>query len=152
MQPLIIPARVGLGRVLLSTNRAPEALPVMKSAVAMSLDRLGAEHWRTAEAQLVLAECYIARGDAAAAEDPLRKGSTVLSKQRKSHPALAIEAEKVNAALVRTTKPRKAATSGVPWHAMYYQGNYARLQRVKAKWDPRNVFRHALSVRLPGEH
>jgi len=39
--------------------------------------------------------------------------------------------------------------SGTPWHAMYYQNNYARLQRVKAQWDPRNVFRHALSVRPP---
>jgi aclacinomycin oxidase len=38
-------------------------------------------------------------------------------------------------------------TSGVPWYTLYYQGNYPRLQRVKAKWDPRNVFRHTLSVR-----
>ncbi len=37
--------------------------------------------------------------------------------------------------------------SGVPWHAIYYQGNYPRLQQVKARWDPRNVFQHALSVR-----
>jgi aclacinomycin oxidase len=40
-------------------------------------------------------------------------------------------------------------TSGVPWHTLYYQGNYPRLQRIKAQWDPRNVFRHALSVRVP---
>jgi aclacinomycin oxidase len=40
-------------------------------------------------------------------------------------------------------------TSGVPWHALYYQANYPRLQQVKARWDPRDVFRHALSVRLP---
>ncbi|KOV82417.1 FAD-binding oxidoreductase [Nocardia sp. NRRL S-836] len=40
-------------------------------------------------------------------------------------------------------------TSGVPWHALYYKGNYARLQQVKARWDPRDVFNHALSVRLP---
>jgi aclacinomycin oxidase len=40
-------------------------------------------------------------------------------------------------------------TSGVPWSAIYYQDNYARLQWVKARWDPRNVFHHALSVRLP---
>ncbi len=39
--------------------------------------------------------------------------------------------------------------SGVPWTTLYYQGNVARLQRVKARWDPRNVFRHALSIPLP---
>ncbi|MFC4011286.1 FAD-binding oxidoreductase [Nonomuraea purpurea] len=41
-------------------------------------------------------------------------------------------------------------TSDVPWSTIYYGANYARLQRVKARWDPRDVFHHALSVRLPG--
>jgi aclacinomycin oxidase len=39
-------------------------------------------------------------------------------------------------------------TSGAPWSTLYFQDNYARLQRIKARWDPRNVFRHALSVRV----
>lgn len=38
-------------------------------------------------------------------------------------------------------------TSGVPWHTLYYKANYPRLQRVKARWDPRDVFHHALSVK-----
>ncbi|GAA2248378.1 FAD-linked oxidase [Streptomyces ruber] len=42
-------------------------------------------------------------------------------------------------------------TSGVPWHRLYFRDNYAPLQRVKERWDPGNVFRHALSVRLPGD-
>ncbi|HEX7077210.1 MAG TPA: FAD-binding oxidoreductase [Candidatus Eisenbacteria bacterium] len=37
-------------------------------------------------------------------------------------------------------------TSGVPWHALYYRENYPRLQRVKARWDPGDVFRHPLSI------
>jgi len=38
-------------------------------------------------------------------------------------------------------------TSGVPWSTIYYKDNYARLQRIKTRWDPRDVFRHSLSVR-----
>ncbi|WP_447002181.1 FAD-binding oxidoreductase [Saccharothrix isguenensis] len=40
-------------------------------------------------------------------------------------------------------------TSGVPWHQLYYKDNYPRLQRVKATWDPLNVFRHRQSIPLP---
>ncbi|MFC5720785.1 FAD-binding oxidoreductase [Streptomyces gamaensis] len=40
-------------------------------------------------------------------------------------------------------------TSGVPWHTLYYKDNYPRLQQVKARWDPRDVFRHALAVEQP---
>jgi aclacinomycin oxidase len=36
--------------------------------------------------------------------------------------------------------------SGVPWHTLYYKDNYPRLQKIKARWDPRNVSRHALSI------
>lgn len=38
-------------------------------------------------------------------------------------------------------------TSGTPWSTIYYQNNYPRLQRVKARWDPRNIFYHGLSIR-----
>ena len=38
-------------------------------------------------------------------------------------------------------------TSGVPWHTLYFRDGYPRLQRIKARWDPRDVFRHPLSIR-----
>lgn len=41
-------------------------------------------------------------------------------------------------------------TSGIPWHTLYYKDNYGKLQQVKARWDPRDVFRHSMSIRLPG--
>ncbi|MFJ1869745.1 FAD-binding oxidoreductase [Streptomyces sp. NPDC088097] len=40
--------------------------------------------------------------------------------------------------------------STVPWHQLYYKGNYPRLQEAKKKYDPRDFFRHTQSVRLPG--
>ncbi|MFB8173458.1 FAD-binding oxidoreductase [Kitasatospora purpeofusca] len=40
-------------------------------------------------------------------------------------------------------------TSGTPWHTLYYKANYPRLQQIKARWDPRGVFRHALAIEPP---
>jgi aclacinomycin oxidase len=36
--------------------------------------------------------------------------------------------------------------TGVPWYRIIWKDNYPRLQRVKNAYDPRNVFRHALSL------
>ncbi len=37
----------------------------------------------------------------------------------------------------------------VNWQYLYYKDNYARLQRVKARWDPLNIFNHQQSIQLP---
>lgn len=33
-----------------------------------------------------------------------------------------------------------------PWAELYYKDNYPRLQRVKARWDPNNIFHHRQSI------
>ncbi|WP_433796186.1 FAD-binding protein [Actinoplanes sp. CA-252034] len=38
-------------------------------------------------------------------------------------------------------------TSGTAWHDLYFGSAYPRLQQIKAKWDPRDAFTHALAVR-----
>jgi hypothetical protein len=40
--------------------------------------------------------------------------------------------------------------SSVAWHTLYYNDNYPRLQQVKSKWDPLNIFHHALSIQAAG--
>jgi len=32
------------------------------------------------------------------------------------------------------------------WQTLYYKNNYARLQAVKDRWDPRNIFNHRQSI------
>jgi hypothetical protein len=39
--------------------------------------------------------------------------------------------------------------SGIPWYTLYYKENYPLLQRIKAAYDPHDVFRHAQSVTAP---
>jgi eukaryotic-like serine/threonine-protein kinase len=97
----IIPARVGLGRVLVHTHRAPEALPILQSALAMSRALHGADHWRTGEAELVLAECMIAVGDRSGAREQLRAGREALIKQQRAHPLLVAEANATAESLSR---------------------------------------------------
>ncbi|MET8307043.1 BBE domain-containing protein [Micromonospora sp. NPDC005173] len=47
----------------------------------------------------------------------------------------------------RHQRPRAAESRS--WTDLYYGPNYPRLQQVKARWDPRNVFQHELSVQPP---
>jgi hypothetical protein len=36
--------------------------------------------------------------------------------------------------------------SGVAWPQLYYQGNLPRLRAIKTRYDPKNLFRHRMSI------
>lgn len=46
------------------------------------------------------------------------------------------------------TRDDEQNTSGVPFSTLYWKDGYKRLQRVKRRYDPRDVFRHGLSIEL----
>ncbi len=104
----VIPARVGLGRVLNKTHRATEAVPLLRSTVAMCRAQVGADHWRTGEAEIVLAESFLSLGEADSAEASLRAGRPVLVKARTAHPTLAAEADAENERLTSTRRDTRA--------------------------------------------
>lgn len=60
-------------------------------------------------------------------------------------PGTATDGSYINYPDVDLTDP-ELNTSGIPWHTLYFKDGYPRLQRVKARFDPDNIFRHALSV------
>jgi FAD/FMN-containing dehydrogenase len=35
------------------------------------------------------------------------------------------------------------------WQTLYYKENYPKLQQVKKRWDPLDIFNHAQSIELP---
>jgi FAD/FMN-containing dehydrogenase len=35
------------------------------------------------------------------------------------------------------------------WQTLYYKENYPKLQQVKKRWDPLDIFNHAQSIGLP---
>ncbi len=39
--------------------------------------------------------------------------------------------------------------SGLNWAELYYQGNLPRLRAIKTRYDPKNLFRHRMSI-APG--
>ena len=83
--------QIGVGRILTGRGETAKARVLLEHAVAMTRQRFGDEHWRTAEAKLALGECLAASGQAASADSLLRGSYAVLQKER-GQPLLAREA------------------------------------------------------------
>ena len=90
-RPQYINVEIGLGRILTSRGETQPARVVLERALAMSRQRYGEQHWRTAEAKLALGACLAASGQAARADSLLRASYAVLQKER-GQPRLAAEA------------------------------------------------------------
>ena len=53
----------------------------------------------------------------------------------------------INYADIDLSNPKYNSSSS-SWTDLYFGANYPRLQTVKARWDPLNIFRHGQSVRV----
>jgi hypothetical protein len=82
---------------------------VLESAEAMSRARLGADHWRTAEAQLGLGECLTALRRYARADTVLRAAQATLSTQRRQQPQTAAKTDSALARLWRVAPETRLA-------------------------------------------
>jgi serine/threonine-protein kinase len=102
-------AATGLGRTLTGRGRPAEALPLLEEAVTDSRANLGADHWRTADAELALGECLLALRRYAAAEAPLKHAVAVLDGERRRQPIPAREADALLARLYRVWGKRAAS-------------------------------------------
>jgi eukaryotic-like serine/threonine-protein kinase len=89
---LMLIARNGLGRTLTGRGRAAEAVPLLESVVRDSRTQFGAEHWRTAEAELGLGECLLALRRYSRATPLLRHAFAVLDADRRKQPLPARDA------------------------------------------------------------
>ena len=97
----LIAAQVGLGVCLTRRGRAPEALPLLESALALSRERFGADHWRSGEAQLALGQALLESNDRIRAEPMLREAAVKVQSQRRAQPSLVRAAELADAAARR---------------------------------------------------
>lgn len=71
------------GQALMAQGHTADAISALERALEMSQERFGPDHWRTAEARLVLGQCLASAGQRARAESLLREASVVLEKHRK---------------------------------------------------------------------
>jgi hypothetical protein len=94
-------AAIGLGRTLTGRGRPGEALPLLEEAMTDSRTHLGADHWRTAEAELAVGECLMSLKRYGEAETPLRHAVAVLDQDRRRQPLPARDAHAMLTRLYR---------------------------------------------------
>jgi eukaryotic-like serine/threonine-protein kinase len=90
---LRLSAAVGLGRTLTGKGKPVEGLPLLEAAARETRQHLGADHWRTADAELGLGECLLALRRYPEAEPVLRHAVAVLDSDRTKQPLAVREAE-----------------------------------------------------------
>lgn len=91
--PNYISANTLHGRTLTGMGRAAEAKPILERALAMAQALHGRDNWRTGEAYLALAECFIALREPARARLLLTQARAVLEPQRHVQPVLFAQIE-----------------------------------------------------------
>jgi hypothetical protein len=98
-------AQVGTARVMTARGKPRDAIPILERAIVATREVSGANHWRTAEANLAAGEAFAVAGEPQRAAAAFREAVRILEPQGKAQPRLFAQARRALERMLTGKRP-----------------------------------------------